>query len=158
MMRDRRKGVSWGHNHHMSHGVHESELSSPIAGEKAALPFMQRIFWHIFQTFFFQKLNRIIDRILVIPPDAPPFWLSPIHRPIPCVATVAGRFGNYIVQRVIALAQLPQRDMLFWKLREHMPVLKKSNTRLAAVVIFDGSPGEVLAFSLAKHEWNMNRT
>ena len=40
------------------------------------------------------------------------------------------RFGNYIVQRVIALAQLPQRDMLFWKLREHMPVLKKSNTRL----------------------------
>ena len=41
-----------------------------------------------------------------------------------------GRFGNYIVQRVIALAQLPQRDMLFWKLREHMPVLKKSNTKL----------------------------
>ena len=111
-----------------------------------------------FKRFFFQKLDRIIDRILVIPPDAPPFWLSPIHRPIPCVATVAGRFGNYIVQRVIALAQLPQRDMLFWKLREHLPVLKKSNTRLAAVVIFDGSPGEVLAFSLAKHEWNMNRT
>ena len=107
---------------------------------------------------FFQKLDRIIHRILVIPPDAPPFWLSPIHRPIPCVATVAGRFGNYIVQRVIALAQLPQRDMLFWKLREHMPVLKKSNTRLAAVVIFDGRPGEVLAFSLAKHEWNINRT
>lgn len=45
-----------------------------------------------------------------------------------------GRFGNYIVQRVIALAQLPQRDMLFAKLREHMPVLKKSNTCLAVIV------------------------
>lgn len=46
----------------------------------------------------------------------------------PLLVMMRDRFGNYIVQRVIALAQLPQRDMLFWKLREHMPVLKKSNT------------------------------
>jgi len=38
------------------------------------------------------------------------------------------RFGNYIVQRVIALAQGPQRDALLWKLHEYMPALKKSNT------------------------------
>eukprot|EP00913_Durusdinium_trenchii_P035883 g33576.t1 len=46
----------------------------------------------------------------------------------PLLVMMRDRFGNYIVQRVIALAQLPQRDMLFAKLREHMPVLKKSNT------------------------------
>jgi len=38
------------------------------------------------------------------------------------------RFGNYIVQRTIALAQGPLRDELLWKLHEQMPVLKKSNT------------------------------
>jgi len=46
----------------------------------------------------------------------------------PLLVMMRDRFGNYIVQRVIALAQGPQRDMLFWKLREHMPALKKSNT------------------------------
>eukprot|EP00439_Symbiodinium_sp_Y106_P065887 s3115_g10.t1 len=46
----------------------------------------------------------------------------------PLLVMMRDRFGNYIVQRVIALAQSPQRDLLFWKLREHMPVLKKSNT------------------------------
>ena len=56
------------------------------------------------------------------------------HRSFECVPLTRSssshpRFGNYIVQRVIALAQSPQRDLLFWKLREHMPVLKKSNTQ-----------------------------
>lgn len=46
----------------------------------------------------------------------------------PLLVMMRDRFGNYIVQRVIALAQGPQREMLFWKLREHMPALKKSNT------------------------------
>lgn len=38
------------------------------------------------------------------------------------------RFGNYIVQRVIAFAQGPQRAFLLWRLQEQMPALKKSNT------------------------------
>jgi len=46
----------------------------------------------------------------------------------PLLTMMRDRFGNYIVQRVIALAQGPQRDALLWKLHEHMPVLKKSNT------------------------------
>eukprot|EP00930_Biecheleria_cincta_P049154 TRINITY_DN3439_c0_g2_i2.p1 TRINITY_DN3439_c0_g2~~TRINITY_DN3439_c0_g2_i2.p1 ORF type:complete len:769 (-),score=161.68 TRINITY_DN3439_c0_g2_i2:92-2398(-) len=46
----------------------------------------------------------------------------------PLLVMMRDRFGNYIIQRVIGLAQGPQRDLLFWKLREHMPVLKKSNT------------------------------
>eukprot|EP00931_Biecheleriopsis_adriatica_P049759 TRINITY_DN28792_c0_g1_i1.p1 TRINITY_DN28792_c0_g1~~TRINITY_DN28792_c0_g1_i1.p1 ORF type:complete len:733 (-),score=164.70 TRINITY_DN28792_c0_g1_i1:73-2271(-) len=46
----------------------------------------------------------------------------------PLLVMMRDRFGNYIVQRVISLAQGPQRDVLFWKLREHMAVLKKSNT------------------------------
>lgn len=115
MMRDRRKGVSWFYNHHMSHGVHESELSSPNAGEKVAHTFHTAKILRIFQAIFCQ-----IGHLNISP--------HTLH----CHDTTA-RFGNYIVQRVIALAQLPQRDMLFWKLREHMPVLKKSNTRLAAI-------------------------
>jgi len=46
----------------------------------------------------------------------------------PLLVMMRDRFGNYIIQRVIGLAAGPQRDLLFWKLREHMPVLKKSNT------------------------------
>lgn len=46
----------------------------------------------------------------------------------PLLTMMRDRFGNYIVQKVIALAQGPQREALLWKLHEHMPVLKKSNT------------------------------
>uniref|UniRef100_A0A7S2KW90 PUM-HD domain-containing protein n=1 Tax=Zooxanthella nutricula TaxID=1333877 RepID=A0A7S2KW90_9DINO len=46
----------------------------------------------------------------------------------PLLTMMRDRFGNYIVQRVIALAQGPQREALLWKLHEHMPALKKSNT------------------------------
>jgi len=46
----------------------------------------------------------------------------------PLLTMMRDRFGNYIVQRVISLAQGPQRDTLLWKLHEHMPALKKSNT------------------------------
>ena len=54
MMRDRRKGVSWFYNHHMSHGVHESELSSPNAGEKVAHTFHTAKILRIFQAIFCQ--------------------------------------------------------------------------------------------------------
>mmetsp|Transcript_7383 Transcript_7383/g.23147 ORF Transcript_7383/g.23147 Transcript_7383/m.23147 type:complete len:288 (-) Transcript_7383:431-1294(-) len=46
----------------------------------------------------------------------------------PLLTMMQDRFANYIVQRVILLAQGPQRDALLWKLHEHMPALKKSNT------------------------------
>lgn len=46
----------------------------------------------------------------------------------PLLSMMRDRFGNYMVQRVISLAEGPQRDALLWKLQEHMPVLKKSNT------------------------------
>merc|ERR1740121_1818945 len=46
----------------------------------------------------------------------------------PLLTMMRDRFGNYIVQRVIMLAQGEQRDALLWKLHEHMPALKKSNT------------------------------
>merc|ERR1712113_1187512 len=46
----------------------------------------------------------------------------------PLLVMMRDRFGNYIVQRVIAAAQSPQRENLLWKLREYMPMLKKSNT------------------------------
>mmetsp|Transcript_12986 Transcript_12986/g.37396 ORF Transcript_12986/g.37396 Transcript_12986/m.37396 type:complete len:692 (+) Transcript_12986:114-2189(+) len=45
----------------------------------------------------------------------------------PLLTMMRDRFGNYIVQRVIGLAQGAQRDALFWRLTEHMPALKKSN-------------------------------
>lgn len=46
----------------------------------------------------------------------------------PILNMMRDRFGNYIVQRTIALAQSPQREMLLWKLQEQMPTLKKSST------------------------------
>jgi len=46
----------------------------------------------------------------------------------PLLTMMRDRFGNYIVQRTIALAQSPQREALLWKLQEQMPTLKKSNT------------------------------
>jgi len=46
----------------------------------------------------------------------------------PLLTMMRDRFGNYIIQRVIMLAQGPQRDALLRKLHEHMPALKKSNT------------------------------
>lgn len=46
----------------------------------------------------------------------------------PLLTMMRDRFGNYIVQRVIACAEGPQRDALDWKLKEHMAALKKSNT------------------------------
>mmetsp|Transcript_90826 Transcript_90826/g.261712 ORF Transcript_90826/g.261712 Transcript_90826/m.261712 type:complete len:735 (+) Transcript_90826:75-2279(+) len=46
----------------------------------------------------------------------------------PLLTMMRDRFGNYIVQRIIALAQGPQREALLWKLHEHMPSLKKQNT------------------------------
>jgi len=46
----------------------------------------------------------------------------------PLLTMMRDRFGNYIVQKSIGLAQGPQRDALMWKLQEHMPSLKKSNT------------------------------
>jgi pumilio RNA-binding family len=46
----------------------------------------------------------------------------------PLLTMMRDRFGNYIVQRVIAIASGPQREALLWKLHEHMPALKKSNT------------------------------
>eukprot|EP00929_Paragymnodinium_shiwhaense_P112717 TRINITY_DN80987_c0_g1_i1.p1 TRINITY_DN80987_c0_g1~~TRINITY_DN80987_c0_g1_i1.p1 ORF type:complete len:781 (+),score=186.17 TRINITY_DN80987_c0_g1_i1:178-2520(+) len=54
---------------------------------------------------------------------------GPMDDPHPPLLTMMrDRFGNYIVQRSIALAQGPQRDALMWKLGEQMPALKKSNT------------------------------
>jgi len=46
----------------------------------------------------------------------------------PLLTMMRDRFGNYIVQRTISLAQSPQREALLWKLQEQMPLLKKSNT------------------------------
>lgn len=46
----------------------------------------------------------------------------------PLFTMMRDKFGNYTVQRAIALATGPQRDILVWKLNDHMPVLKKSNT------------------------------
>mmetsp|Transcript_11263 Transcript_11263/g.18675 ORF Transcript_11263/g.18675 Transcript_11263/m.18675 type:complete len:729 (-) Transcript_11263:7-2193(-) len=46
----------------------------------------------------------------------------------PLLNMMRDRFGNYIVQRSIALALSPQREALLWKLHEQMPQLKKSNT------------------------------
>jgi len=46
----------------------------------------------------------------------------------PLLTMMRDRFGNYIVQRVIGLAQGPQHHALLAKLQEQMPALKKSNT------------------------------
>jgi len=46
----------------------------------------------------------------------------------PLVTMMRDRFGNYIVQRTISLAQGPQRSMLFWRLETQMPLLRKSST------------------------------
>lgn len=46
----------------------------------------------------------------------------------PLVTMMRDRFGNYIVQRMINLAQGPQRGMLFWRLETQMPLLRKSST------------------------------
>mmetsp|Transcript_26290 Transcript_26290/g.61319 ORF Transcript_26290/g.61319 Transcript_26290/m.61319 type:complete len:718 (+) Transcript_26290:11-2164(+) len=46
----------------------------------------------------------------------------------PLLTMMRDRFGNYIVQRVITMAQGSQRDALLYKLHEHMPALKKSNS------------------------------
>mmetsp|Transcript_29593 Transcript_29593/g.68872 ORF Transcript_29593/g.68872 Transcript_29593/m.68872 type:complete len:771 (+) Transcript_29593:128-2440(+) len=43
-------------------------------------------------------------------------------------AMMKDKFGNYIVQRSLNLAQGPQRDMLLRKVETQMPALKKSNT------------------------------
>lgn len=46
----------------------------------------------------------------------------------PLLTMMRDRYGNYIVQKVISLAYGANRDLLLWRLHEHMPALKKSNT------------------------------
>merc|ERR1719316_349526 len=45
----------------------------------------------------------------------------------PLLTMMRDRFGNYIVQRTIALAQSPLREALLAKLYEQLPMLKKSS-------------------------------
>lgn len=65
-----------------------------------------------------EERGALVTAIVGEPGEAHP----PLH------TMMRDRFGNYIVQRVIALAQGPQREALLWKLHEQMPILKKSNT------------------------------
>lgn len=52
---------------------------------------------------------------------------EPNEQSPPLLTMMRDRFGNYIVQRIIGLAQGAQRDALIWQLHDHMPALKKSN-------------------------------
>merc|ERR1711957_733776 len=65
-----------------------------------------------------EERAELVDAVVGLPGEPHP----------PLLTMMRDRFGNYIVQRVIALAQGPQKDALLWKLNEHMPALKKSNT------------------------------
>lgn len=65
-----------------------------------------------------EERGALIMAIVGDPQDAHP----------PLLNMMRDRFGNYIVQRAIALALSPTREALLWKLHEQMPQLKKSNT------------------------------
>lgn len=68
-----------------------------------------------------EERGALVNAIIGESPDS-------THGPPPLHTMMRDRFGNYIVQRVIALAQGPYREALMWKLHEQMPALKKSNT------------------------------
>jgi pumilio RNA-binding family len=65
-----------------------------------------------------EERGAIISSIVGEPDDSHP----------PLLNMMRDRFGNYIIQRTIGLAQSPQREALLSRLSEQLPQLKKSNT------------------------------